>query len=96
MSLCGFFELVGTLLYRGYIDLVLVYDVFGVGMVKEVWEKMEPISIAIRREKGGNTGVGCEYLYNELMKKEPQLKKAWAKASILTASDSNLPNESSR
>ena len=76
-AVCGFFELVGILLYRKHIDLLLVYDVFGVGMVKEVWEKMRPVTMGRRREGGGNTGVGLEYLYNELMMKEPQLRKTY-------------------
>ena len=95
-TVCGFFELVGTLLYRKHIDLGLVYDSFGVSMIKEVWEKTEPLTVGRRREGNEEVGMGFEYLYDELMRKEPQLRKTWAKASLPTASDSNLPNESSR
>ena len=33
-------------------------------------------------------------LHNELLRKEPKLRKTWEKASLRTVSDSNLPNES--
>jgi hypothetical protein len=49
-TVCGFFELVGVLLYRKHIDLVLTYDVFGVSMVKEVYEKTMPLAAGIRRQ----------------------------------------------
>ena len=96
-AVCGFFELVGTLLFRKHIDLVLVYDVFGVGMVKEVWEKTKQLTMGMRAGGGGkNWGVGFEYLYNELMRKEPQLRKTLPKAYLQTASNSKSSNKSSR
>jgi len=95
-AVCGFFELVGTLLFRKHIDLVLVYDVFGVGMVKEVWEKTKPLTMGMRAERGKNWGVGFEYLYNELMRKELQLRKTLPKAYLQTASNSKSSNKSSR
>jgi hypothetical protein len=95
-TVCGFFELVGTLLYRKHIDLGLVYDSFGVSMIKEVWEKMKSLTVGRRREGNEEVGMGFEYLYDELLRKEPQLRKTWAKASLPTVSDSNSLNESSR
>jgi hypothetical protein len=95
-SVCGFFELVGTLLYRRHIDLGLIYDSFGLSMIKEVWEKTKPLTMGARRERGEEWGVGFEYLYNELLRKEPQLRKTLPKASPPTVSDSNSPNQSSR
>ena len=96
-AVCGFFELVGVLLYRKYIDLVLVYDVFGVSMIKEVWEKTKPLTVGIRRERSNDIwGVGFEYLYNELTRKEPQLRKTYPTASLPTVSNSNSSNKSSR
>jgi len=93
----GFFELVGVLLYRKHIDLVLVYDVFGIAMIKEVFEKIKPLAMRIRRELNDPSyGGGFEYLYNELLRKEPQLRKTLPKASLPTVSDSNSPNESSK
>jgi hypothetical protein len=93
----GFFELVGTLLYRKHIDIGLVYDSFGSSMIKEIWEKTKPLVAGNRREFNESSfNAGFEYLYSELMRKEPQLRKTWAKASHLAVSDSKLPNESSR
>ena len=95
-AVCGFFELVGVLLYGKYIDLVLVYDVFGIAMIKEVYEKIKPLVIGIRRELNDpNYGAGFEYLYNELMRKEPQLRKTLPTASVPTVSNSNSSNQSS-
>jgi hypothetical protein len=96
-TVCGFFELVGTLLYRKHIDLGLVYDVFGIAMIKEVYEKTNPLTVGVRRERNEpGVGVGFEYLYNELLRKEPQLRKTLPKAFLPSVSNSNLPNESSR
>jgi hypothetical protein len=93
----GFFELVGTLLYRKHIDIGLVYDSFGGSMIKETWEKTKPLVAGIRRELNEPFGgAGFEYLYSEIMRKEPQLRKTWAKAILLTVPDSNSPNQSSR
>jgi len=94
-AVCGFFELVGVLLYRKHIDLVLTYDVFGVSMIKEIWEKIKPLAMGIRRERSKEPyGVGFEYLYNELMRKESQLRKTLPKASLPTVSNSNSSNQS--
>ena len=93
----GFFELVGTLLYRKHIDIGLVYDSFGSSMIKEIWEKTKPLVAGIRRELNEPYGgAGFEYLYNEIMRKEPQLRKTWTKASLPTASNSDSTDESSR
>jgi len=81
-TVCGFFELAGTLLYRKQIDLGLVYDSFGVSMIKGIWEKIKPLTVGTRREVNDPAyGAGFEYLYNELMRKEPQLRKTLPKAS---------------
>jgi hypothetical protein len=96
-KVCGFFEMVGTLLYRKHIDLGLVYDVFGISMIKRVYEKTKPLAVGTRRETNDPVqGAGFDYLYNEIMRKEPQLRKTWAKASLSTVSDFNLPNKASR
>jgi len=95
-TVCGFFELVGTFLYRKHIDLELVYDSFGVSMIKEIWEKIKPLVVGLRRDFNDPAyGAGFEYLYNRLMRKGPQLRKTWAKASLPTGSNSNLSNQSS-
>jgi hypothetical protein len=90
----GFFELVGTLLYRKHIDIGLVHDSLGGSMIKEIWEKTEPLVAGNRRELDEPSfNAGFEYLYNEIMRREPQLRKTWAKASLLPVSDSKLPNK---
>jgi hypothetical protein len=93
----GFFELVGVLLYRKHIDLVMVNDIFSPLEVKELYEKWKPVILEGR--KTHNLPIefgGLEHLYNELLSKQSQLNKTWAKAHLQTVSDSNLPNESSR
>jgi hypothetical protein len=96
-TVCGFFELVGTLLYRKHIDLGLTYDVFGVSAIKEIYEKTKPLTVGFRRELNEPVlGAGFEYLHNELLRKEPQLKKTWAKVTLPSVSDSNSPDEPSR
>jgi len=93
----GFFELVGTLLYRKHIDLGLVYDVFGIAMIREVHEKTKPLRVGIRRERNDpNYGAGFEYLYNELLRKESQLKKTLPRTSLPTVTNSSSSNQSSR
>jgi hypothetical protein len=75
-AVCGFYELVGTLLYRKHIDIGLVHDVFGVSGVKEIWEKTKPLTVGIRRERNDPTvGAGCEYLYNEMRIYEQKIQK---------------------
>ena len=93
----GFFELVGVLLYRKYIDLVIVNDIFSPLEVKELYEKWKPVILGGR--KTHNLPIefgGLEYLYNELLTKQSQLDKTWAKAHLQAVSDSDLPKESSR
>jgi hypothetical protein len=93
----GFYELIGTLLYRKYIDLVMVNDIFPPSEIKELYEKMKPVILG--RRKTHNQPIefgGLEYLYNELLSKQSQLNKTWAKAHLQTVSDSNLPDGSSR
>jgi hypothetical protein len=96
VKVCAWCDMVGTLLCRKHIDLNLVYDVFGVYFVKEVYEKTKPLTVAIRKEKNDPSHmIGFEYLYNELLRKEPQLWKTFKKAYVLTDSNPNLSNQSS-
>jgi hypothetical protein len=84
----GFFELVGTLLYRKYIDLVMVNDIFSPLEVKELYEKMKPVTLELRRIHNQPIEFGgFEYLYNELLSKQSQLNKTWAKAHLQQVSD---------
>ena len=76
----GFYELVGTLVYRKCIELGLAYDVFGFSNVKDIYEKVKPLILGLRRERNDPVEfAGFEYLYNELLRKGPQLKKTWEK-----------------
>jgi hypothetical protein len=96
-TVTDFYDLVGTLLYRKHIDINLVFDLFGSRMIKMMHEKLKPIVDGVRKQLDEPTAyAGFDYLYNELMRREPQLRKTWEKASLSTGSDSNLPNESSR
>ena len=96
-TVTNLYELVGVLLYRKQIDLGMVYDVVGSRVVKIVYERLEPLMLGVRREFDEPAAYGgFEYLYDELLRKEPQLRKTWAKAHLPTVSDSNLSNESSR
>jgi hypothetical protein len=89
----GFFELVGVLLYRKHIDLVMVNDIFSPLEVKELYEKMKPVILELRRTHNQPIEMGgFEYLYNELLTKQSQLNKTWAKASLQPVSDANSSN----
>jgi hypothetical protein len=93
----GFFELVGTLLYRKYIDLVMVNDIFSPSEVTQLYEKMKPVILELRRTHNQPIEFGgFEYLYNELLSKHSQLNKTWAKASLQPISDTKSSNQSSR
>src|SRR5271157_1793259 len=80
----GPLELVGVLLYRKHIDLITVYDVFGSVLIKSTFEKVKPLILA-HREKANEPliGMGFEYLYTEISRKEPQLRETWARARSL-------------
>jgi hypothetical protein len=95
-TICGFYDFVGILLYRNYIDVNLVYDVIGSQMIKMMHEKLKPIVQGVRKELNEPiVWIGFDYLYSELMRKEPRLRKTWDKASLLTGFDSTLSNQSS-
>jgi len=90
---CNFYETIGTLLLRNQIDINLVYDVIGSRIIKMMFEKLKPIVYGARKEFDEPSAyAGFEYLHNELLRKEPQLRKTWEKA-LLTVTDSKLPNE---
>jgi hypothetical protein len=92
-----FYDLVGVLLYRKHIDLSLVYDVVGTRVIKMVYEKLRPFMVGVRREfDEPGAYVGFEYLYDELMRKEPDLRKTWGKYLSQPVSDIKSSNQSSR
>ena len=96
-TISNFYELIGVLLYRNHIDINLVYDVIGSRMIKMMYDKLRPLVQGARKEFDEPSAyAGFEYLHNELLRKEPQLRKTWAKASLPSVSNSNSSNQSSR
>lgn len=80
LKISYYYDQAGTLLYRKLIDIVTVYDVWGSSNPKMLYEKVKPIVIGVRKEfNEPNAFIGFEYLYDELKRKEPQLRKTWGK-----------------
>jgi hypothetical protein len=80
ISVLSPFEMVGILLFRKQIDIRSVYDMFGTGMVKRLYEKFKPVIVGLRKESDDpSLFVGFEYIHDELVKKEPQLRKTLGK-----------------
>ena len=66
----NFFQEVGILLHRGFIDAGLVTDIFTY-RVELLWKKAEPIIQGVRKESNQpEMGKWFEYLYNEMKKRE--------------------------
>jgi len=75
-----YYDLAGTLLYRKLIDLITVYDVWGTSNPLRLFENLKPVMFGLRREYGEPLAfVGFEYLFDELKREEPQLRKTWGK-----------------
>ena len=92
-TVSGFYDFVGILLYRNHIDINLVYDVIGSRTIKMTYEKLKPIVQGARKEFDEPIiYAGFEYLCNELLRKEPQLRKTWEKAFLPSVSNSNSSN----
>ncbi len=65
---CNYFEAIGFLLYRGWIDKEMVWDVF---TLKPRWEKMRPIVLVMREEMQDPRYLEWfEWLYNWYVKYE--------------------------
>jgi uncharacterized membrane protein len=78
----GFYELLGNLLLRKLVDIGSVYDVMGSSTPKMLYEKVKPMVLGVRRETNEPFIFGgFEYLCAELVRKEPQLRKTWAKTT---------------
>ncbi len=96
-TVCGFYDFVGILLMRKHVDINLVYDVIGSRMIQMMYGKLQPILLGIRKDFGEPLAYGgFDYLCNELLRKEPQLRKTWTKASLSSIKDVNSLNEPSR
>jgi hypothetical protein len=80
ISVCSPIEMVGTMLYRKQIDILFVHDLWGTRTLKMLYEKVKPIILGLRREfDEPSLMLGFEYLQDELVKKEPQLRKTYRK-----------------
>jgi hypothetical protein len=70
----GFYELIGTLVYKKLIDVESVYHVTGSAYPKMLYEKLKPIVLGLRRDLNEPFLMAdFEYLVNELARKEPQI-----------------------
>jgi hypothetical protein len=71
----------------------MVNDIFSPSEVKELYEKVKPLILGMRKTHNQPIEFGgFEYLYNELLSKQSQLNKTWAKASLQQVSDTNSSN----
>jgi len=78
----SFYELLGNLLLRKLVDIGSVYDVMGSNTPKMLYEKIKPVVLGARRETNEPFAfAGFEYLCDELVRKEPQLRNTWAKTT---------------
>jgi hypothetical protein len=79
-TVISFHALLGGLLNRKLIDIDLVYDNIGGSYPIDLYEKVKPIIIGVRKEFNEPTAmIEFEYLCDELRRKEPQLRKTWKK-----------------
>jgi len=62
-----FFEGIGVLVHRGFLDLTMVED-FMSSELETYWLKMKPVAEGIRRTLYPTWSEYTEYLYNEVMK----------------------------
>jgi len=72
-----YFSEMGLLLYKKIIDIDFTYNLIGFFHVKIFWEKTKPLIVGLREQFNDPTVfLWLEYLYNEIKKREPKLKKA--------------------
>lgn len=64
-SVGAFFEGIGVLVHRGFIDIDLVGQLLSRHIVF-FWDKIEPISLEMRKRLDMPVDVWIEYLYNEV------------------------------
>ena len=70
-----FYSGIGLLVYRGFVDIGLVDDFLGYGVVI-AWEKLKPLVYGWRKQYDIPKSLGWfEYLYNEIKKYEQKLQK---------------------
>ena len=69
MMVINFFNEVGMLLHRKFIDIESVDELFSF-RVALFWEKLKPLIEDMRKQLKGQVGDWFEYVYNEMKKRE--------------------------
>jgi len=69
MMVVNFFNEVGMLLHRKFIDIESVDELFSF-RVALFWERLKPLIEDMRKQLRGQVGDWFEYLYNEMKKRE--------------------------
>jgi hypothetical protein len=73
----NYFNEVGMLLHRGFIDIESVDELFGY-RVALFWEKLEPLIEGWRKQLNPRIAEWFEYLYHEVKKREQKLQQSRA------------------
>jgi hypothetical protein len=68
LALVNYFEGLGILVRRKLVDIDLVYDFWG-SDINLIWGKLQPI-VEGEKKKWNYPMLNCEYLYDELKKRE--------------------------
>jgi hypothetical protein len=73
----NYFNEVGMLLHKGFIDIESLHDLFGY-RVTSFWKRLKPLIEEWRKEEP-QTAKWFEYVYNEMEKREQKLQQSTAK-----------------
>ena len=76
MMLLSYFEMLGILVKRNLLSIDLVYDFYG--MYNAYFEVFMPLIEGFRKEWNVREFVNCEYLLNEMKKREQKLQQRGA------------------
>jgi len=71
----NYFNEVGMLLHRGFIDIESVDELFGY-RVAFFWEKLKPLIEGMRKQLNPRVSEWFEYLYNEMKRREQRGAKS--------------------
>jgi len=74
MMVISFFNEVGMLLHRKFIDIESVDELFSF-RIALFWGRLKPLIYDMRKQLKGQVGDWFEYLYNEMKKREQKLQK---------------------
>jgi len=72
MMVLSYFEMLGILLKRKLLSIDIVYDVYGIQ--NPYFEVFMPVIEGVRKQLNIRVFENCEYLLNEMKKREQQLK----------------------